>query len=93
MHRLVETGLEGNARRGSSVGAAFPSSTHGARRLFENRGFSDRTVRALIDGAIDAPERLLFMTEDQLRSIPGIGNVFLAEILAYRARFTKTPDR
>jgi hypothetical protein len=83
IHRLVETGLEGNP----AASAAIQREADSARPLFEHRGFSDRTIRALIDSAIAAPERLLFMTEDQLRSIPGIGNVSLAEIIAYRDRF------
>jgi hypothetical protein len=88
IHRLVETGLEGNP---ASAVAVLQGATDGARPFFEHRGFSDRTIRALIDSAIAAPEHLLFMTEDQLRSIPGIGNVSLAEIVAYRDRFISSP--
>lgn len=89
IHRLVETGLEGNT---PAAGAVLDGEADGARLLFEHRGFSDRTIRALIDSAIAAPEHLLFMTEDQLRSIPGIGNVSLGEIVAYRSRFIASPD-
>jgi hypothetical protein len=89
IHRLVETGLEGNP---AAAGALLQGEADSARLLFEHRGFSDRTIRALIDSAIAAPEHLLFMTEDQLRSIPGIGNVSLAEIVAYRDRFITFPD-
>jgi hypothetical protein len=40
---------------------------------FRRRGMSDRTVNALIDRGIDAPERLLFAAEADLKNIPGIG--------------------
>jgi hypothetical protein len=36
---------------------------------------------------IDAPERLLFMNEDQIGRIPGIGEASLAEITRYRKTF------
>jgi len=32
---------------------------------------------------------LLFMTEKEIQSIPGIGKVSLAEIIAYRDRFNR----
>ena len=35
---------------------------------------------------IDAPERLLFATETELRKIPGIGTASFNEIMRYRAR-------
>ncbi len=54
---------------------------------FANRGFSERTVRAILGCGIDAPERLLFMSEEQLRAIPGIGRLSFKEIVAYRGRF------
>ena len=54
---------------------------------YKNRGFSDRTIRALIDCSIDAPERLLFMTEDSLQKIPGVGKASLGEIMRYRTRY------
>jgi hypothetical protein len=54
---------------------------------FRYRGLSDRTIQALVDARIDSPERLLFKTPEQLRSIAGIGKAALAEITAYRARF------
>ena len=40
--------------------------------LFANRGFSERTIRTMVTRGIDAPERLLFMTETQLKKIQGI---------------------
>ena len=51
---------------------------------FEGRGFSKRTVDALLAHGISAPERLLFMTETELQNISGIGGSSLAEILRYR---------
>jgi len=51
---------------------------------FANRGFSERTIRNMITRGIDAPERLLFMTETQLKKIQGVS---IQEIRAYRARF------
>jgi DNA-directed RNA polymerase alpha subunit len=54
---------------------------------FRDRCFKERTVEALVQHGIDAPERLLFMSTEQLRTIPGIGKAALAEIAAYRAKF------
>ena len=51
---------------------------------FANRGFSERTIRTMVTRGIDAPERLLFMTETQLKKIQGVS---IQEIRAYRARF------
>jgi DNA-directed RNA polymerase alpha subunit len=59
---------------------------------FRDRGLSDRTINALIAKGIDAPERLLFLTEAELKRIPGIGRASLAEIMRYRARFLSEPD-
>jgi hypothetical protein len=56
--------------------------------LFQQRGFSNRVVDALVQAGIDAPERLLFMTETELHAITGIGRAGFAEIAAYRSRFT-----
>jgi DNA-directed RNA polymerase alpha subunit len=58
-----------------------------SRSQFTGRGLTDRTVDALIARGIDAPERLLFVTETDLRKIPGIGKVSVDEIMRYRARF------
>jgi hypothetical protein len=55
--------------------------------VFRDRGLSNPTVRALLNHAIDAPERLLFMTDAQLRKIRALGVVSMQEILRYRARF------
>jgi hypothetical protein len=51
---------------------------------FRDRGLSNRTIEALVKHGIDAPERVLFMKEDQLRTIRGIS---MRELRAYRARF------
>jgi hypothetical protein len=56
---------------------------------FRRRGLSDRTIQALVDCSIDSPERLLFMTEKEIRLIPGIGKVSLVEIIAYREKFIR----
>jgi hypothetical protein len=54
---------------------------------FKNRGLSHRTIKALVDCGIDAPERILFMPEAHLRRIPGVDAASLKELKAYRARF------
>ena len=59
-----------------------------AQLPFRQRGLSDRTIQAL-DCSIDSPERLLFMTEKEIRLIPGIGKVSLVEIIAYREKFIR----
>jgi hypothetical protein len=56
---------------------------------FRHRGLSGRTIQAPVDCSIDSPERLLFMTEKEIQSIPGIGKVSLAEIIAYRDKFIR----
>ncbi len=54
---------------------------------FLDRGFSNRTIDALVARGIDAPEHLLFATEAELKKIPGIGKASLDEIMCYRARY------
>jgi hypothetical protein len=51
---------------------------------FRDRGLSKRTIEALISHGIDTPERVLFMTEAELRTIRGAS---MRELRAYRARF------
>jgi DNA-directed RNA polymerase alpha subunit len=63
------------------------------RAPFHNRRFSRRTIDALIARGIDAPERLLFATEADLKRIPGVGRASLNEIMRYRAQFLPEPDR
>jgi len=58
-----------------------------AGAMFTARGFSYSTIRALVVGGIDAPERLLFATETDLLAIPGIDKTASQEITQYRARF------
>jgi hypothetical protein len=59
----------------------------GKRTMFYGRQFSDRTVEALIDAGIDAPENLLFMGDKEIASLKGIGSPKLKEIEAYRAAY------
>jgi hypothetical protein len=58
-----------------------------AGAMFTARGFSHSTIRTLVIGGIDAPERLLFATETDLLAIPGIDEKAGKEITQYRARF------
>jgi hypothetical protein len=55
--------------------------------MFTARGFSYSTIRALVVGGIDAPERLLFAMKTDLLAIPGIDERAAQEIAQYRARF------
>ena len=63
-----------------------------AGAMFTARGFSYSTIRALVVGGIDAPERLLFATETDLLAIPGIDERAAQEIAQYRARFAAADD-
>lgn len=63
------------------------------RNAFSGRGFKDRTVEAIVVCGIYEPERLLFMSEAQLKNIPGIGKASMSEIRAYRNRFLKLEGR
>jgi ERCC4-type nuclease len=64
------------------------SSIHqaGQTHQFQNRGFGERTIKALAK-SVDAPERLLFMTEHEIEKIPGIGEASVREIRLYREKF------
>jgi DNA-directed RNA polymerase alpha subunit len=64
-----------------------------ARSLFNNRGLSARTIEALVACGIDAPERLLFATEAELKRLSGIGKASLGEIMRYRTRFLPEGQR
>ena len=46
-------------------------------------------MEALVANGILEPERLLFMTEAQLKVMPGIGKVAMSNIGAYRAKFLR----
>ena len=52
---------------------------------FADCGFSARTTAVLIKAGIDTPERLLSMTQQQIRLIQGIGPALMKEIEQYRA--------
>ena len=56
---------------------------------FQGRGLGARTVEALVTCNIDWPERLLFMAEEELKAIPGVGKASMREIETYRARFIR----
>jgi hypothetical protein len=58
-----------------------------ASTRFRGRDFSRRTIDALADHGIEVPERLLFMTMQELKDIPKIRDESIKEILAYRDRF------
>ena len=66
----------------TDLGAIFS-----AGAMFTARGFSHSTIRTLVIGGIDAPERLLFAMETDLLAIPGIDEKAAKEIAQYRARF------
>jgi DNA-directed RNA polymerase alpha subunit len=66
-------------------------SANAPRVPFDHRGFSSRTIDAFVARGIDAPERLLFATEAELKQIPGIGRASFDEIMRYRARFLPGP--
>ena len=60
-----------------------------ARMSFKAHGFSDRTIKALLEYGIDGPERLLGMEPRVIRCIPGVGDFCMKEIERYRARFSR----
>ena len=53
------------------------------------RGLNESTVKALLANGVEEPERLLFMSEAQIKVIPGIGKVSMFDIAAYRAKFLR----
>jgi len=61
-------------------------SLHLAR--FEHRGLSDRTIVALVQAGLDAPERLLFMSRSSIRRLKGIGDVSSREIAEYQRQYS-----
>jgi hypothetical protein len=58
-----------------------------ARRPFKGGGLSDQTINVLVAADIDAPERLLFMPESEIKKIAGLSKVATAQISAYRGKF------
>jgi hypothetical protein len=58
------------------------------KRRFLNRGLSAITIRKLLEAGIDAPERLLFMCEADVKALHGIGPARLGEINEYRTKYT-----
>jgi hypothetical protein len=57
------------------------------------RGFNHSTMKALVLGGIDAPERVLFADEAELLSITGLDEGALEEIAHYRPQFAGTPRK
>lgn len=64
----------------------FASDTMWINR-YKDRGFTDRTVKALIDCGIDFPERLLKMSLKEIGGAPGIGKAAIEEIRKYKQTF------
>jgi DNA-directed RNA polymerase alpha subunit len=60
---------------------------------FTRRGLSGRTIEAVLGHGIEMPEQLLFMSEADLKAIPGVGKAALKEIAAYRARFLPEAEK
>lgn len=64
---------------------------HGeALARFAHRGFSERTIRVLVDHGIDAPEQLLFASMALLSILDGVGSAIIQEITKYRAQYLKS---
>jgi hypothetical protein len=61
----------------------FGTLSHGA---FKAR-FTPHLTRALVAYGIDAPERLLFMSEAEIAELPGVGKGAREEIKLYRDSF------
>ena len=77
------THSNGRSDKNSKKGKSSPSAR------FQHRDFSERTIKTLIACAIDSPERLLFLHEDTLTDIPGVGAAAMSEISKYRAKFSR----
>ncbi len=60
---------------------------------FLHRGFSEHTIRVLMGTDIDLPEKLLFMSEGEIRRLPGVGQTALADVFVYRGRFATIRSR
>ena len=53
--------------------------------LFDHRGFTERTIKALIAAGIEFPECLLSIDEAAISDLPGIGAAALREMRTYKA--------
>jgi hypothetical protein len=60
-----------------------------AGAMYTARGFSHPTIKMLAMAGVDAPEPLLFATDTDLLSIPGIDERAFNEIARYRTRFVE----
>jgi hypothetical protein len=49
-------------------------------------------IKILIAHGVDAPERLLFASESDLRKIKGLGRAGFEEVMRYRTRFIPLGD-
>jgi hypothetical protein len=49
--------------------------------------FSSHVTQALVSHGIDAPERLLFMSDAEIHDVPGLGKGALGEVKLYRDQF------
>jgi DNA-directed RNA polymerase alpha subunit len=77
------------AQRQAALAAKLAGAEAAAAISFGGRGFSSRTIEALIARGIDAPERLLFASETTLKRIRDIGEASFEEIVRYRTRFIR----
>ena len=50
-------------------------------------GLAQPTAEAVVEHGVDCRERLLFMSLDEIKRIPGVGKVALEQVRAYRSRF------
>ena len=87
MTRVGVDVMERSNPNGLSIFDGDLGTVFSAGAMFTARGFSYSTIRALVVGGIDAPERLLFAPETELLAIPGIDESAAQEIAQYRARF------
>jgi hypothetical protein len=87
MGRISADVTDWRKNRNFSTFASDVDTLFRAGALFTARGFGHSTIKALVLGGIDAPERLLFADEADLRSIPGVDEVALEEIARYRFEF------
>lgn len=59
-----------------------------AQQFFAKRGLSADTIRALILHEVEMPEELLLLSDRELLQIDGLEKNGLAEVKAYRRRFS-----